>query len=240
MPTFLTGHRRESRTDELHLLGAAHHEAGHAVMGWRYGEWVRERGIVVHSDHLGEAHVRCKVWPGTGDATRAMGDPDDRSLAMDALRWCVEADVRICLGGPIAEKIFLHRNGIHLLPLELPEPDEYSTWVENASESNDEWNEPWNDTQVACRALCELADPPRLRLEARRVSRLLRYPKTWSAVEALALPLAKTGFLSDDEAYEILQSAASPTSSFPRSLRERRCHPKKVAVRYIFCSGFAP
>ena len=213
MTTFLTSRRRESRIDELHLLAAAHHEAGHAVMGWRYFEFVRERGIIVHTDNSGNAHIGSKVWPGEGDAMRAVSDPDHRSLAMDALRWRVEADVSVSLGGPIAEKIFGYRNGIYLRPLELPEPDEYSDVVANA-ESDYEVDEPWGDEEGACRALCELANPPRLRMETRRVSRLLRYPKTWSAVEALALPLAKTRFLSDEEANEILRKAAPPTSSF--------------------------
>ena len=118
------------------------------------------------------------------------------------------------MGGPIAERIFCHRNGFHRRPLELAEPNEYFALV---WETEQEYapDEAWPDEEAACRALRELDDPPRLRLEARRVSRLLRYPKTWSAVEALAHPLADAGRLSMEEANSILEKMAAPTSKPP-------------------------
>ena len=123
----------------------------------------------------------------------------------------IRADVATSLAGPIAERIFWYRNGVNDdLLTELPEPKEYANWVFEAKSDFDP-DEPWPDIPSACRLLCQLPDSPRLRLEAQRVSQLLRYPRTCLAVEALALPLKRKGFLSMDEANAILEKATPPT-----------------------------
>ena len=124
------------------------------------------------------------------------------------------------LGGFVAERIFWYRNDVYLGVRELPEPEEYAGAVFEAEHQFLDPRAAWDDISSACRILSQLPHPPRLRTEAQRVSRLLRYSRTWSAVKALALPLAQS-FLSQDEANAILEEADPPTENVFRSLFRR-------------------
>jgi len=56
---------RRNQTDEAERVAnppaAAIHEAGHAVVGWMCGQFVRERGLSTTGDGRGLAHVRSSV-----------------------------------------------------------------------------------------------------------------------------------------------------------------------------------
>jgi len=193
---------------ELNRLAAAYHEAGHAVMSWRGGLEVCERGIEAN-DSEQCCHVRPHLYP---DYLGVLEEEFSKNeTAHSQFLRQIRADVATHLGGPVAERIYLYRGaGLRSVKFnDLPEPKNYAEWVSDA-ELNYELGEGWDDVSSACRVLYKLQDPLRLRPEVKRVSRLLRYPRTWAAVEALAQPLYQTGSLSMDEANAILESAAPP------------------------------
>lgn len=77
------------------LQSVAHHEAGHAVVNWKEGVPVTSVSIIPKEDSVGHIisrHILHEINVEWDDS------PQTRSL--------VESRIRICLAGPIAQKMF--------------------------------------------------------------------------------------------------------------------------------------
>jgi hypothetical protein len=223
---------RSKKHPERHLefQAAAYYEAARAVMAYRYGSWVGDQGIRC-SQRKVERFAR-QAWRELRPGLRESGYPP-KELARIALH-----EASTALAGTVAEVIFRRRRGERerLRPWDRVEEFEV-TWDEiemaavsweQAKREADAWGEvefehdpryfmtvTLTDDWGVWLSLSLLYDAENVRLLipalARRINRLLRYPKTWKAVETLAEALITArGRLSAKEANQILERIRPP------------------------------
>ena len=208
--------------DQWQMEAAAYHEAGHAVIGWRHRQFVRERGLSIDRIGMGHAHVRRIVFPGEGDAMKATGD--ERLWKAYCLR--VTAHVEVYQAGRLAEHLHHGVGGRYT-----------ANGVEDATYESESYglvdrlndNEEVDDLDSALDALIEvrrvetghyrLSDADRewivrefLRIQKRLVL-ILRRQRTWRAIESVAKPLLERHRLGWEEVDSILEAAHPPQVS---------------------------
>lgn len=191
------------RTKAELLRAAAYHEAGHAVIGWRRHNWIRERGVSIdlQTPGNGSTHIRAQVVP---EFVTAYGkDPD--SLEMCCQVATVEDEVAGLLAGPMAEMRYLgQRMGSAVLvsaPGGYPDLDRARALLNALVPGDSHWY-VW--------------------MLQEEVKRMLREPRTWRAISIMARHLAVSGHVSAEEADRIIARYRVPRSRFPRSVMEIR------------------
>jgi hypothetical protein len=224
---------RSKKRAEQHpeFQAAAYYEAARAVMAYRYGSWVGDRGIRC-SERKVERFAR-QAWGELRPGLRESGYPP-KELARIALH-----EASIGLAGTMAEVIYRRRRGERerLRPWEERVEEFEVTWDEiemaavsweQAKKEADAWGEvdfehdpryfmtvTLTDDWGVWLSLSLLYDADDVRrlipALARRISRLLRYEKTWKAVETLAEALiAAKGRLAAKQANQILERIRPP------------------------------
>ncbi len=174
--------------NEPSLLASAYHEAGHAVIAWRHHIWVRERGITLNDDLSGNCHVHRKAFPGLLNMFKNSNNP----RLIKGYRLDIQADVEICLAGPLAEKRFRkirNSNGKLLFPGAEDDLNQAMAFLEDIGIN---------------------PDGLYLFFACQKVNRLLRYSKTWVAVTQVAEALMSRKFLESEEVYQMLADINPP------------------------------
>lgn len=199
---------------ELRRLAVAHHEAGHAVFAWRYGVQLRDPGVLLHPDldrlldaegeegqQLGTAHFDSQVWPGERNRILSQGSSSQlHESELRSLEWRADIDAACCLSGPLAERRFLRLRGYPPQRNLLPGGEADYVGAERSLQ------EASGDASVSFA----------LYLVYQSNRRALSHPRTWSAVQALAVELDKQGQIGPDEAEEIITAAKPPRARRPR------------------------
>ena len=184
------------------------HEAGHAVFCWRYGYLMSNRcgdGVLIDGEFSGMVHMQSQIYSGIGE-----------QLPRNRERWRrvyaeAMAEAEISFAGPQAERRYLRLRGRPIRPLMLKSALDDQWWgLEEAEESG----ETLGDTASAIRVLSEFVQHEELlaalRLSRDRVTRLLRHPQTWTAVEAVADGLLAHGHLDSEQTEAIIESVSPP------------------------------
>ncbi|SRR5216684_5368927 len=157
-----------------------HHEAGHAVTSFALG--VKFMHIVVWDESDGE------VLPECGRCTSCMHYFEKNNPANDSHAKRIQDDIRreiaVAVAGEIAEVLYSHT--ATTINADEVEADRYrarqcACFLHMWSKSSDCAGRPWTDA-------CAISDPFLTKMRT-AVERLLRDPKTWCAVTALATHL---------------------------------------------------
>jgi hypothetical protein len=161
----------------------AYHEAGHAVIAYRFRNYIDERGVTVDLSKPGggQTYLQAEAYPFEGPAFRARGGVSWRNWTARA-----EREIMISIAGPLAELRYVHGKSPSGCLSPKSESADYST----------------------ARALfdCIFTDDPTNWLWGNyhdRVRRMLRERRTWQAIGKLAKLLRDTGFASEDAVSDI-------------------------------------
>lgn len=172
------------RDPNKQLRATAYHEAGHAVVGWHYGKFIRERGIScdITQPGAGSAHLK-REFPLPLSELRA----SDRHAAEKRL----QAQCHELLAGYAAEFFVMGRRGSILIG------NDYDRALEHAMNVM-EWD------QSRALQLLQLFE-----LEAKR---LVRRPRIWSGIELIANSLlsSENMMLNSDRASDLLENSDVP------------------------------
>lgn len=206
------------------IEASAYHEAGHAVVAWRHNNIIREHGISIDGQGLGQCHVRPQVFSGEGQMMKTI---TDGGRAWRHFLYRVEAKVECDQAGMLVEiqhHQLIRPDGVDVISYEL----EDMRWLD--TEGHLEAIEGWSDINFA---LWTLADARRaeaghteltsedfdyivrwyLRLQT-KVARYIKRPRTWGAITALAEALIEHRKVDADRAEAILAEARAPTLAF--------------------------
>lgn len=164
------------KADEI----AAYHEAGHALMGYRYHQWARD-GVRIYRDGSGVCTIRNDQYIlGELPTAKKHGDQDLIKMIWRNL----EKAVNIFLAGPLAEVRFLNRRVSGL----LVGADDHKTvkrYLEDAYPDDKRGAEFfW--------FLCQ-----------EHTRRVLTRPAAWNAITEMAAALIRRHEISDDGVQEI-------------------------------------
>lgn len=190
---------------EVTHRAVAFHEAGHVVFAWRHGVMLRGPVTILRSgSNLGHTPLDRQTWPGCGALVREHTG-EGAEVVRAAFERNVKEDLEICLAGPLAEK--RHRRlrtppGSLWLPGGSGDREMIDAVIQEVAAAED-----WPKAGDAHHSRAGLL----VGLTAVRVSRLLRYPRTWAAVEVIADALAKGRTLEPEEADALLQHLDPPT-----------------------------
>ncbi len=209
----------KSAPKRLQFEAAAYHEAGHAVIAWRHRQIVRERGVTIDPSGAGHTHVRSIVSPGEGTAVKANGDV----RLWKAYCRQVAAQVEIVQAGWLAEHLHHGMGGLHTAN-DVENVIADVEWYGRAAQV--EANEEIDDLEFAVDTLIEAYRTETGRYELtdadakeitrtylqiqRRLFGILRRPRTWGAIEAVAEGLLERYRLDMEEIYSVIEAARPP------------------------------
>ncbi len=218
--------------EEQHL-SSAWHESAHAVFCWRYEYWMSSRlgdgvsigggGGIVHFQGEALRMASLNYPPGMEDPFR-----------LESLEIRVQREAEISFAGYQAERKYWRSVGRDIPPQDIAEEledmeGEGVNWrwdFEPWQRFWEDWGEPAGDLPQAA-YLLSLVTPREgllgaLRASRDRVTRLLRHPRTWAAVEAVAQALIDHRHLSSERVETIIAEVNPPRWAwFPPDLRRR-------------------
>jgi hypothetical protein len=163
------------------LRATAYHEAGHAVVGYRFGKRIRERGISIDRDLPGEGHTHLRqefLFPLSQISNEMLARYTERRLRAE----CMEM-----LAGYASEAREMRVRGLH---------------------GGIDWDDAISLVRQV-RGISEVG--AQMVLQSKflpAVRRLLRVPAVWIAVETLAQALLDRGVIAPDEAQMMLERRA--------------------------------
>jgi len=178
--------RKEKGVEVIHrAISSAYHEAGHAVFVWRWRDH--------YFDHFGiTLNPQNQVGLCTQNWMR-----DKESKTIEDLSLYSQADINFLLAGVAAEN--------RLFSFYSMKPSKIKNY--------------WADYDWAIwlakliYGIQESEAEDILRKTYRNVSKVLRHPKTWAAVEAIAEALLIYNYLDNKTAYEIISRINPPRPS---------------------------
>lgn len=160
---------------------SAFHEAGHAVVAWRMGQWVREPGLYIDGMGNGNAAIQCGLPVCRGLLPSSEWTEGDASAVMS---------VAVHLGGYAAEWRLVG----------AAPPARHWPW-----ESRDYRNAIAVATAYWGGAKSSPTVQSALRRAQREAKRMLALPEVWGAATALAESLIWDGSVGGDVASDILE-----------------------------------
>jgi hypothetical protein len=197
------------------VLAAAYHEAGHTVFALRHGVTLREQGVWINAEGFGATHYH-RVDPAEVEAAKRNASGEDWTL------YCcqLQAEVEIAIAGWLAE---FRYHGVDALA---------DRFVRIAAEEaiGCVAVEQGNDISVAANVIAAYFRAERGTAEVRvdevvgacnavksDLARALRRPRTWQAVETVALALVERHHLSPHQVEEIVTAIPLPRAK-PKSI----------------------
>ena len=213
-------------THEQHIEAAAYHEAGHAVIAWRHGVVVRGDGVSIDPEtYLGYCRFRSMVYPGEAVVCKRDGGRHWRSYL-----WRVNGEVAIDQAGQLAEQA---HHGLGTPHSEIEVLDELATWASYGFAFGELLKDEGHMADLPS-AVFWLAEAQRAQVGTdrltdsderliarqylsiqRRLCRILRRPRTWRAIEAMADRLVESHHIDGDEAFNIVEGCRVPTEPYP-------------------------
>jgi len=160
---------------------SAFHEAGHAVIAWRMGQWVREPGLYIDGMGNGNAAIQCGLPVGRGLLPSSEWTEGDAGATMI---------LAVHLGGYAAEWRLIG----------AAPPAHHWPW-----ESRDYRNAIAVATACWGGAKSSPAVQSAVRRAQREAKRLMTLPDVWEATTALAETLLWEGSVGEDAACDILE-----------------------------------
>ena len=163
------------------LRATAFHEAGHAVVGYRFGKWIRDRGISIDRDRPGDGHSHTRggtLFP----LSQAINDCHARYLRKQLRVECMEH-----LAGYAAEARVMRIRGL------LGAGEDWENSIRLV-----EYVEECHEDDAEIKVLEEFVPA---------VRRLLRNPTIWKTVSMLAEALIARGAISSEEAQALLEKS---------------------------------
>lgn len=189
----------------------AHHEAAHCVIAARYGLKVTVGGITIIPDsvRLGNSHLETPVI--RPDSAYASIEGELRYRQLGERNFYAEADNCVNLAGPVAEAYYMELNGI-------------SGWEFN--QKNGKCKLPgWDGDVPRIEATMRTLEGPGDKsldvhhLRA-KVLPMVKEPRTWKAIEALAALVLEKQHVEKDEANDFLKAQDFPRLSGVSKARE--------------------